>query len=205
MDCSPEIAYIIGLIATDGYLSKDGRHIEFTSKDLELIEKFKKILKLKNKISIKSDGKTKNTYYRIQFGNVKFYKYLNGIGITNNKSKTIDKVIIPQEYFYDFLRGHFDGDGSFYSYFDKRWKNSFMFYISFHSASKNHLEWIRKEIHSRIMIKGSLTKGNREYSLRFAKKETLKLFYEMYYDSNIFFLERKYNKIRNAIMLFKGE
>ena len=199
MEITSATAYLIGLIVTDGYLSKDGRHIEFTSKDLELIQKFKNILNLKNKISIKSDGKTKNTYYRIQFGNVKFYKYLNSIGIKNNKTKTINKILIPSKYFYDFLRGHFDGDGSFYSYFDKRWKNSFMFYLSFHSASKEHLEWIRKEIYERINSKGSFTKGNREYCLRFAKKDTLKLFSKMYYNKENIFLTRKYIKIKNAI------
>ncbi|MDD4358732.1 MAG: LAGLIDADG family homing endonuclease [Candidatus Pacebacteria bacterium] len=159
MYCNPEIAYVIGLIATDGYLSKDRRHIEFASKDLELVEKFEKILKLENKISVKSDGKTKNIYYRIQFGNVKFYKYLNGIGIENNKSKTINKIAIHQD----------------------------------------HLEWIREELYCRIKIKGSLTKGSREYCLRFAKSETLKLFYKMYYDNNLFFLQRKYVKIKDAI------
>jgi hypothetical protein len=35
-----EISYGIGLIATDGSLSKDGRHITFTSKDQQLAELF---------------------------------------------------------------------------------------------------------------------------------------------------------------------
>lgn len=30
---SPEIAYAVGLLTTDGSLSIDGRHIDFTSKD----------------------------------------------------------------------------------------------------------------------------------------------------------------------------
>lgn len=30
---SPKFAYCIGLITSDGNLSKDGRHISFTSKD----------------------------------------------------------------------------------------------------------------------------------------------------------------------------
>ncbi len=38
---SPELAYAIGLLVADGCLSKDGRHIDFTSKDLELVESFK--------------------------------------------------------------------------------------------------------------------------------------------------------------------
>ena len=37
---SAELAYAVGLIATDGCLSKDKRHIDFTSKDKELIKTF---------------------------------------------------------------------------------------------------------------------------------------------------------------------
>ena len=41
---SPDLSYIIGLITTDGNLSKDGRHFDFTSKDIEQVKNFKKIL-----------------------------------------------------------------------------------------------------------------------------------------------------------------
>ena len=73
------------------------------------------------------------------------HQFLISIGLTSAKSKTIPKLKIPKEYYVDFLRGCFDGDGSFYSYFDPRWKSSFMFYISFTSASKSFIDWIRKE------------------------------------------------------------
>src|SRR5688572_7752865 len=37
---SSELAYAIGLIATDGWLSSDGRHVGFVSADKELVETF---------------------------------------------------------------------------------------------------------------------------------------------------------------------
>ena len=40
IEWSPDFAYAIGLITTDGNLSPDGRHVNFTSKDLELIKNF---------------------------------------------------------------------------------------------------------------------------------------------------------------------
>jgi hypothetical protein len=52
---SPNFAYVIGLLVTDGNLSSDGRHINFTSKDKKLVEIFKKCLKLNNKIGRKSN------------------------------------------------------------------------------------------------------------------------------------------------------
>jgi len=41
------------------------------------------------------------------------------IGITPAKSHTINQIIIPEEFFRDFLRGHLDGDGSITVYMDK--------------------------------------------------------------------------------------
>ena len=59
IEWSPEFAYAIGLLVTDGSLSKDGRHINFSSKDLDLIETFMACLQLKNKISRKGSGSVK--------------------------------------------------------------------------------------------------------------------------------------------------
>jgi len=50
---SPHFSYAIGLLTADGNLSKDGRHINFTSKDLDLILSFKNCLGLKNSIGNK--------------------------------------------------------------------------------------------------------------------------------------------------------
>src|SRR3990167_4467726 len=142
---SPELAYAIGLIATDGCLSNDERHLFFVSKDLEQIKNIKKCLGLKVKIGIHRAGARFNNkkYHRVQWGDVTLYKFLLDIGLMPNKSQKLGALIIPDEYFFDFLRGSFDGDGSFYSYFDPRWKSSFMFYLNFTSASPEHIDWLR--------------------------------------------------------------
>jgi len=46
---SSNFAYAIGLLTTDGNLSKDGRHLNLTSKDKDLINIFKGCLGIKNK------------------------------------------------------------------------------------------------------------------------------------------------------------
>ena len=164
MRWSRSLAYCIGLITTDGSLSKDGRHISLTSKDIEQIYNFSKALNLKNKIGKKTSSYGKGKlYYVIQFGNIKFYKFLLSIGLHPNKTKTIKELTIPDKYFGDFLRGHLDGDGFTNSYWDKRWKSSFMFYTGFISASREHLEWIKNTIirlygvHGRIKFAGKST------------------------------------------------
>lgn len=51
MQWNVNLAYAVGLIASDGCLSKDGRHIDLTSTDIDQIQTFARILKLSNKIS----------------------------------------------------------------------------------------------------------------------------------------------------------
>ncbi|MCX6743614.1 MAG: hypothetical protein NT116_05255, partial [Candidatus Parcubacteria bacterium] len=99
----------MGLITTDGNLSPDGRHLHFTSKDLELAALFKKILGLTNKIGKKSrGGDEEKKYYVVQFGDINFYRFLLSIGLMPNKSKILGSLKIPDRYFKDFLRGCID-------------------------------------------------------------------------------------------------
>ncbi len=201
IEWSRDFAYAIGLITTDGSLSKDGRHLNFTSKDLDQIQNFAKILSLKNKVGLKSGsygGEKK--YYNLQFGNVKFYRFLLSIGLCPNKSKRLGRLMIPVKYFADFLRGHLDGDGYTYSYWDKRWKSSFMFYTSFVSASKKHLFWIKQKISELYHIEGALRfSGKSTYVLKYAKISSIKLLRKLYYNEKVVCLKRKKFKIQAAL------
>jgi len=97
---SPEFAYAIGLLTTDGNLSSDRRHINFTSKDRNLVKIFSECLKIKNKIRKKTRAREKiKKYFEIQFGDVIFYKFLLSIGLMPHKSKQIRALMIPDKYF----------------------------------------------------------------------------------------------------------
>lgn len=198
---SSEFAYALGLLTTDGSLSKDGRHISFTSKDRELIMKFLNSLRIQCHIGKKASGSQSRKNFVVQFGDILFYKFLLSIGLMPNKTKIISALQIPVRYFFDFLRGHFDGDGTFYSYWDPRWRSSFMFYTVFVSASKNHIEWLRREIYKLLKINGHLTKSSRKstYQLKYAKRESLKLLRKMYYNDGVPCLSRKRLKIEKAL------
>lgn len=195
---SPDLAYVVGLIASDGCLYNDGRHIEFTSNDIDLISTFKNILELKAKIGYKISGYTGEKSPRLQFGDIVLYQWLKSVGLMPRKSKIIGQLKVPKKYFFDFLRGLFDGDGSFNFYQDKRWKSSFMFYVNFYSASKNFLEWLQKTINNYLEIKGDLKRGANIWDLRFAKREGLKIIKKMYHSSDVKCLARKKNKIKKA-------
>ena len=174
MRWSNKLAYAIGLIASDGSLSKDKRHIDFTSKDKKLINIFKKCLHLKNKIGKKSREKGKlKKYYRVQFSDVKLYKFLIKINLVERKSNRLKPLKIPSSKFFHFLRGYFDGDGSFYNYKDNRWPNSWLFYTTFYSESKSFLQWIKKILKEKLNIKGRLKRVPRCYELIYGKKESV--------------------------------
>jgi hypothetical protein len=199
IEWSPEFAYAIGLIVTDGNLSKDGRHLSFISKDFDLIQTFKDCLGIKHPVVSKTSGYTeKDDSYWVQFGDVLFHRFLMDIGLMPNKSKQMNELSIPDEFFLDLTRGLFDGDGTFYSYWDPRWRSSFMFYTAFVSASIPFLKWLQRNINRLIGINGAIGTGNRIGYLRYAKRESEILIKSMYYSDEIPCLERKRLKIKKA-------
>jgi len=201
------LAYAIGLIATDGCLSSDGLLLDLTSKDREQLLNFSKCLGVDFKIGNKWNQKG-DECLRIQFKNRIFYNFLLSIGLTPRKSLTIGKLKIPKKYFFDFLRGCFDGDGCFYSYWDPRWRSSFMFYLTFASGSYAHILWLREEIYKRLSVKGHISKSKRKgsiYNLRYAKKEALEVIKEMYYTPRVICLSRKRFKIQKALEVEKKQ
>jgi len=199
---SENFAYAIGLITSDGCLSKDRRHFWLSSKDLELIENFKKSLSLKNKIGkYARGGEKEKRYFYINFGDVYFYKFLNKIGLMSAKSKIIQAVKVPRKYFPDFLRGLFDGDGTFYTFWDKRWARSFSFKLSIASASLNFINWLKEKLTKYYGVKGYIHKGDGVYNLEYVKGDSKKLFQVMYYSKNILCFSKKYHKMRTALKL----
>jgi len=108
-------AYWLGYILADGTINKTNNKCSLTSKDYEIIERFKDDLKSEHKISInnKKDKRTNKTYktYTIQITNKNFVLNLIKNGVTNNKT---DRAVVPNinnELLSFFFAGLFDGDG----------------------------------------------------------------------------------------------
>ena len=201
---SHDLAYAIGLIATDGNLSSNGRVVTFVSKDIQLINTLQDSLGISKTIHYKSGRFTTDKKYAfINICDILFYQFLLSIGLSPAKSKTMGALEIPDTYFIDFLRGSFDGDGSFYSYWDKRWASSFMFYLIFNSASIDHTNWLRKKIQNLIGPKGHAGKVaySKAYQLKYAKQEARIIFERIYYSPKLPKLERKYKKVYSALAI----
>ena len=165
-----------------------------------MLQNFKKSLSLGNKIGKYARGEEKNKrYFYITFGDIFFYKFLEELGLHPAKSKTIKSVKIPDKFFRDFFRGLFDGDGSFYSYWDTRWPNSFGFKLSVASASLEFINWLKDRLTNLYEIKGYIHTGDGVYNLEYVKGDSRKLYEVMYHDANILYLSRKYTKITTAL------
>lgn len=201
---SPRFAYAIGLLTADGSLSKDGRHIDLTSTDRAQTLLFRKCLNIKTKVSKKYSG-AGNMAYCVQFSDVLFYRFLVGIGLSPAKSKTISSVAIPDEYFLDFLRGYFDGDGSSFSFYDRVYKKSYRFYISFTSASPLFVNWLRKKIGDMCRVYGHIARNsnNTYVQLKYSKREAVILSKRMYYSNTVPSLRRKHLKIMRSLSIIE--
>lgn len=146
--------YLVGLIATDGCLSTDGRHIDITSKHKDFLDKICNKFNLRTKPSRKNNGRNQYSY-RIQISSKEFYNFLLSINLTPKKSKTLNKLQIPDRSFHSFVRGVIDGDGSI-----RRWthsqngKEQWMLKIS--SGSEKFLEWLANKVENLYGLSGAL-------------------------------------------------
>lgn len=198
---SQETAYVVGLIATDGNLSRNGRSLSITSKDLDLLETVRACLDLRTRMS-PAKGGYGTTCYRVQWSDRCFYRWLVGIGLTPAKSLTLGPLAIPDEYFDDFFRGCIDGDGCIFLYTDlyhttKDTRYVYeRLYVSLVSASRPFLEWIQTTVHRLVGVSGTInTKREQDRRpisvLRYAKAESIRVIGWMYYAPDVPCLARK--------------
>jgi hypothetical protein len=198
---SADLAYAVGLIASDGDLSSNRRCVTLTSKDLENIINFRECLGVTYKIGRKArGGETEKKYYRVQISNVDFYIFLNSIGLTNAKSKTIQKVVVPHEFFRDFLRGCIDGDGTII-WSSHHESKHLQLRLRLYSASIAFLTWMKITISDHTEVTGGWIQNDRNgscSSLCYGKTDSLKIIEFMYYEGARYYLTRKYNLIKDA-------
>lgn len=209
MKWSPGLAYTIGIIATDGNLSSNGRHINITSKDREIVEHCKAALGVDNTIGRKSRGASREKkYFVLQFGSVVFYRFLLDLGLHPNKSKTLGCVDVPRKYFSDFLRGCIDGDGTIDSFVHPESKHP-QLRIRLTSASEAFLTSMQLRIREYVSTQGgwiycSTKRGKKSVSiLTFGKTDAIKILKYMYNPETQYKLTRKYNQASRFVSFEK--
>ncbi|MDO8520289.1 MAG: LAGLIDADG family homing endonuclease [Deltaproteobacteria bacterium] len=185
--------YFVGLIASDGCLSNDQRHIDITAKEKKFLELLKQDLNLNCGIGQKTNGRGQIAY-RLQFSCVSIYAFLKKCGLSPNKSKTLADLDIPDDHFSHFLRGVLDGDGCI-----RKWKsNKFKFvnrYVKITSGSEKFLIWINKKIHRLFNASGTIHleqyKKSSAYILKISRKSHYQKVLRICYQNDWLALPRK--------------
>lgn len=181
---NPDKAYWLGVMYSDGYISKTKYTNKFglsvSEKDLEWVEKFRNFLNYNGDIKhyLVSSGYKKGTpYVRLLIGNNKIVEDLEKWGVIEHKTKKIS--CLPDiDFLDDFIRGYIDGDGSLL-------KRLPCFQIS---GNKSFLEAIAKY----FSLPYHLEPDKSIYSLRYNTKESRYLEKRLYKNAN-YYLQRKYN------------
>ena len=139
-----EKAYWLGFLAADGCISGNYIIISLQAKDKNHLEKFKAFLNVESaSIStyLKKDTKgIAREYCRFSIGCKQMAEDLKKVGCVENKSLILmpPENFIPEEFYLDWIRGYFDGDGGLnYSKKDNRWQ-------SYMNSTKEVLSWIVK-------------------------------------------------------------
>lgn len=195
---SPEMAYVLGLIITDGCISKGGG-ISLCINDRELLERVKCVLGSKHKII---PSKRQKGLYSFYFAREKLVKDLERFGVVPRKSLIVKFPKVPQEYLPDFIRGVFDGDGSVF--FDKRRSRSPL-RANFVSGSKDFIEGLQEALEYLGMPKRTIykqkTKNGWSYMFIYDHEDSTKLFCILYKNAQDggLFLERKYRRFLEGL------
>ena len=111
---SEQLAYFVGLVATDGYVKDRTIVINLKSSDYPILSALHGWLDAQTKLGIykRTDNKGSD-YCHLQIYSQEVSNFLYSIGIPRaKKTTTLSELDIPDPYFRDFLRGVIDGDGS---------------------------------------------------------------------------------------------
>jgi hypothetical protein len=182
---SADVAWVVGLMASDGNLARTRHGLSLTSNDVELLDSVRGILGIDNKLG-RVRGGWGTACHRLQWRDRAFHGWLVEIGLTPRKSLTLGPLAIPDAYFVDFLRGCIDGDGTILVYTDRHHaatKSTYVYqrlYVSLVSASRPFLDWVQGTVARLRGVRGTIydKSGRRRrpmWTLRYAKRESLRL------------------------------
>ena len=188
---TPNLCYLIGLIAADGNLQKESKGVSVCLKwgdtsSRRLLKKLKKLYG--GRIEIYKDG---CGYWKIHVK--QFSDYLKSIGFTHHKTFTLDVsswfLTLNDQLKWCFLRGCWDGDGSFIFLKNKTW---YIYRAQFGTASKKLFEMLTNFLGKQNVITRIEKSSFFKIKVHTGKK-IIDIFQNMYnITANDLFLERKY-------------
>lgn len=185
-------AYWLGYVLADGCIS--GTSFELTSKDKDILLKFRQDLKSKHKIQEKIINGT--SYYRISIRDKFIICDLKSYGICERKSfievglPNVDKALYNH-----MLRGFFDGDGCVF-----RYKNTNKIFVTF-TVGKANMKMATEivDFFKSINIIFKIYNGRTCLTVTTSKKEEAIKALSYLYDNATLYMDRKYEKYKSLL------
>lgn len=211
-DCidSQNKAYILGLLYADGYNGMDKSTIRLQLQDCDV-----DILKLINEelnsnrplrfincsSRVASNGYISKDMYSLEVFSSYMCKTLNNIGVTQNKSLSLTFPIISDRSLYrHFIRGYFDGDGSF-CYSNKNASKRYQGLITITSTAsfcEDCLDILRQDLNiGGSIFDASCHNGITKVLTISGNRQCKKVLDWLYVDADLY-LKRKYEKYLKA-------
>jgi hypothetical protein len=196
---NPQMAYVLGLIITDGCIIKRKSGREFVSVksiDRQVLAKVNEMMLSEYGIyecGVSSGG---NMVYRIDLASDKIVAGVKKWGVTQRKTFTTSFPNLPAEFHVDFVRGVFDGDGSVGYWFNKRVKNMAVGITILGTKA------LLRSIPAILGVKGHLKPYKKIYSLRiWSHEEVVRTYRTIYARQDAPCLERKKKTFEEALAI----
>ena len=190
------MAYLLGLLASDGTVRKDTNEIKlsFSSVDKEFLEKLQKEVGGRPISSYTTqDGFEVSTW---EFTSKKIKNKLAEYNIIPQKTFTFSfPMKLSKEYWKDFIRGYFDGDGSI----STAGPNAIRFQIcsATEDVLKKIIDFFEENDIPRVNIQVTYRNKNPLYYFQYSSTSTRKIYNILYYD-NCLCLPRKKKKFEEV-------
>jgi hypothetical protein len=189
---SAEMAYIVGLTATDGCLFTGRKKINFKSGDRQLVETYLSVLGRTNRVKQARTRKDGIVYFT-EFSDARLYEWFRSVGLTPRKSLTLGAISVPDAHLASLARGLMDGDGSILNFVHQPTRHKYPDYlyeriwVLFHSASIAHIEWLRARLRPIAVSNGYVEVLKRDgrqdfYKLKYGKRSAVELLTQFYLD-----------------------
>lgn len=208
---SPAMAYVLGIIYTDGCLVKCGRSATYSrltigQKEPELLEKVLALMGSNAKIVFTPARGIAGALHTIQINNRDISRDLQTLGLTPNKSLTLQFPEIPSEFVRHFIRGCWDGDGSVYLGSEEPSRPG----ASYVSGSRGFIVDLVKHLVALGLPDRTLHAQKRgrtpNYSFRFNGYDCAALFHVLYDDVDAsMYLARKHDRFKAIADYYERE
>ena len=183
-ECKEEVFwYLVGLIATDGCLLDDGRHVSITAADAKYLSAIREAAGFTARVCPKWK-RGRISCYHVQITSADLYDRLLILGLTPRKSLTLGALKVPDSAFHEFFRGVIDGDGCI-----RHWRppsnGREQWSLRVYSASKSFLEWLQPTVTRLWSVTGKIHQEKRTthdlFTLKYGKLAARVIFGHCYY------------------------